>query len=119
MSKKTDRLEMSKEPEKTEETGKTKETVRSKKHRSKKTAVTFDVESDGYQIFGVNLMRVPGISEGSLLKLIGEPGHDFTEKFDNCKQFSRWANLAPNNKITEGKLISSKVPKRKIMSDKY
>ncbi|MDR1338665.1 MAG: transposase [Prevotellaceae bacterium] len=87
--------------------------MRSNKHRSKKTAVTFDVESDGYQIFGVNLMRIPGISEGSVLKLIGELGHDFTEKFDSYKKFARRANLAPNNKITGGKLISSKVPKRK------
>jgi transposase len=119
MSKKANSLEIPKEPGqaeeagKTEETVKTKEIVRSKKHRCPKTAVVFDVESEGYRIFGVNLMRIPGISEGSVLKLIGELGHDFTEKFDSCKKFSRWANLAPNNKITGGKLISSKVPKRK------
>jgi hypothetical protein len=113
MSMKANRMEMSKETGKAEETGKTKETVRSKKHCSKKTVVTFDVESDGYQFFGVNLMRIPGISEGSVLKLIVEPGHDFTEKFDSYKKISRRANLAPNNKITGGKLVSSKVPKRK------
>jgi transposase len=90
-----------------------KEVVRSKKQRRKKTAVGFDVERYGDQLFGVNLMRIPGISEVSLLKLIGELGHDFTEKFDSYKKFSRWANLAPNNKVTGGKLISSKVPKRK------
>jgi transposase len=93
--------------------GVTKEVLRSKKQRRKKIAVGFDVERCGDQLFGVNLMRIPGISEGSLLKLIGELGHDFTEKFDSYKQFSRWANLAPNNKVTGGKLISSKVPKRK------
>jgi transposase len=90
-----------------------KEVLRSEKQRSKKTAIAFDVERWGSRLFGVNLMRIPGISEGTLLKLIGELGHDFTGKFDSYKQFSRWANLAHNNKVTGGKLISSKVPKRK------
>jgi transposase len=58
-------------------------------------------------------MRIPGINEGSLLKLSGELGHDFTEKFDSYKQFCRWENLAPNNKITGGRLVSCKLPKRK------
>jgi predicted transcriptional regulator len=58
-------------------------------------------------------MRVPGISHSSLLKLTGELGHDFTEKFDTCKKFCRWENLAPNNKITGGNIISSHLPKRK------
>jgi transposase len=90
-----------------------KELVRSNKQRVKKTKVAFDVEQYGQQIFGVNLMHIAGINEGSLLKLISELGHDFTEKFDSYKQFCRWENLAPNNKITGGHLISSRVPKRK------
>jgi hypothetical protein len=40
--------------------------------------------------------------------VIGELGHDFTEKFESYKQLANWANLAPNNKITAGKIISSK-----------
>jgi transposase len=90
-----------------------KEVLRSKKQKEKKTKVAFDVEDYGYKIFGVNLMRIPGISEGSLLKLCGELGHDFTEKFDTYKKFCRWENLAPNNKITGGRIISSKLPNRK------
>lgn len=91
----------------------TKEIVRSGKLLNKKSKVAFDVEKHGCQIFGVNLMRIPGINEGSLLKLTGELGHDFTEKFDTYKKFTRWENLAPNNKISGGKIISSKLPKRK------
>jgi len=90
-----------------------KDVLRSKKQVQKKTKVAFDVERYGHKIFGVNLMRIPGISEGSLLKLSGELGHDFTDKFESYKKFCRWENLAPNNKITGGKIISSKVPKRK------
>ena len=87
--------------------------VRSEKQRQKKTKVAFDVEEYAHKIFGVNLMRIPGINEGNLLKLTGELGHNFTEKFDNYKKFCRWENLAPNNKITGGRIISSKLPKRK------
>ena len=58
-------------------------------------------------------MRIPGFKKGSLFRLVSELGHDFVNKFDSFKDFCNWANLAPNNKITGGKLISSKVPKRK------
>jgi transposase len=90
-----------------------RKTVRSKKQIEKKIKVAFDVENYGNRIFGVNLMCIPGINEGSILKLCGELGHDFTEKFDTYKKFCRWENLAPNNKITGGRIVSSKLPKRK------
>jgi hypothetical protein len=58
-------------------------------------------------------MRIPRISEGILIKLIAESGHDFTDKVDSYKKFARRVNLAANNKISGGKIISSKVSKRK------
>jgi hypothetical protein len=58
-------------------------------------------------------MKIPGISKGSLFKLVGELGHDFISKFETFKDFCNWANLVPNNKISGGKMLSSKVPKRK------
>jgi hypothetical protein len=45
--------------------------LRSEKQRSKKTAIAIDVECWGSRLFGVNLMRIPGISEGTLLKSWG------------------------------------------------
>lgn len=58
-------------------------------------------------------MRMPGISRGSLLRLLGELGHDFTTKFVDVKHFVSWVNLIPNNKISSGALLSSKIPKKK------
>lgn len=78
-----------------------------------KNAVAFNLEHYGYSIWGVNAMRIPGMSSGSLLQLIGELGHDFVEKFDTPAKFCKWCNLVPNNKISGGKLISSRVSKRK------
>lgn len=85
----------------------------SKKPICKKNAVAFNLEHYGYAIWGVNAMRIPGMSSGSLLQLIGELGHDFVEKFDTSAKFCKWCNLVPNNKISGGKLISSRVSKRK------
>lgn len=58
-------------------------------------------------------MAIPGMSKGGMLTLVGELGHDFTGKFDTVRQFCRWLNLVPNNKISGGKVLSSKIPKRK------
>ena len=58
-------------------------------------------------------MSIPGMSNNSLLQLIGELGHDFVEKFDTPAKFCKWCNLVPNNKISGGKLISSRISKRK------
>jgi transposase len=85
----------------------------SKKPICKKNAVAFNLEHYGYAIWGVNAMRIPGMSSGSLLQLIGELGHDFVEKFDTPAKFCKWCNLVPNNKISGGKLISSRISKRK------
>ncbi len=87
--------------------------VRSKKTICKKNAVGFDVESYAFDVWGVNVMQIPGMSAGSVLQLIGELGSDFIEKFDTPSKFCKWCNIVPNNRISGGKLISSRVPKRK------
>ena len=86
---------------------------RSDKAEAAKNKISIDIEQYAHEFWGVNIMRVPGISKGSTFRLLGELGHDFVDKFETYKHFCHWANLVPNNKITGGKLISSKVPKRK------
>ena len=90
-----------------------KEWLRSEKKKAQKNAVTIDIEKYAFRMWGVNLMRIHGISDGTLLRLTGELGHDFTDKFETYKEFCCWCNLTPNNKISGGKLLSSKIPKRK------
>ena len=87
--------------------------VRSGKRLTKKNAVGFDVEKYAFGIWGVNVMDLSGMSAGSMMQLIGELGSDFTRKFDTPDKFCKWCNLVPNNKISGGKLISSRIPKRK------
>ena len=89
------------------------ELLRSKKYNVKKNQIGFDVEKAAFELWGVNVMRMPGMSRSSLLRLLGELGADFTTKFPSVKHFVSWANLVPNNKISGGALLSSKVPKKK------
>jgi transposase len=73
----------------------------------------FDAEKYSTDILGVNVTRVPGISSLTAIKLVSELGRDFPLKFPSYKHFSSWSNIAPNNKISGGKVLSSKIPKRK------
>lgn len=86
---------------------------RSKKRVSRKNMVAMDIEKYGYAIWGINPMTIPGMNAGSVLQLIGELGHNFVDKFDTPEKFCKWCNIVPNNKISGGKLLSSRVPKRK------
>jgi len=83
------------------------------KASKKKNSISIDIEQYAHELWGVNLMCINGVSEGTLLKLMGELGHDFVSKFNSPKEFCCWANVTPNNKISGGKILSSKVPKRK------
>ncbi len=89
------------------------ELLRSAKYNAKKNRINFDVEKYAFELWGVNVMRMPGMSRASLLRLLGELGQDFTMKFPDVKHFVSWANLVPNNKISGGVMLSSKVPKKK------
>lgn len=89
------------------------ELMRSKKQKQLHNEVSFDIERQAYELWGVNVMRMPGMSKNSLLRLVSELGPDFIEKFPDVRHFTSWANLVPDNKISGGQLLSSKVPKRK------
>lgn len=90
-----------------------KQLVRCEKRQAEKNKITMDIESYAFDLWGVNVMRIPGMSASSVLRLVAELGENFIEKFADVKHFVSWANLVPNNKISGGKLLSSKVQKKK------
>ena len=64
-----------------------------------------------YQYFeGVDLLSIEGVSHSTVLTLMSEVGHGIN-KFESAKQFTSWLRLAPNNKISGGKILSNKIPK--------
>jgi transposase len=64
-------------------------------------------ENELMRITGVNLLAVPGVSVMTALGLVAEIGLDMS-KWATSKNFTSWLGLAPNNKISGGKVLSSR-----------
>jgi transposase len=86
------------------------ETYKRQNKRTTKHQIKFDIEKYSTQYYGVNLFTIPGISHNTVLTLMSELGEGI-HKFESAKQFASWLRLAPNNKVSGGKVISSKTPK--------
>lgn len=71
-----------------------------------------DLNQASYQYFGgTDLMSIEGVSHSTILTIMSEVGPEGFHKFATAKEFASWLRLAPNNKISGGKLLSSKTPK--------
>lgn len=93
--------------------GEVRTVIRSKKGTPHmKNRISFDIEALSVQIWGVNLMRIEGVSGITMLSLMGELGCNFVSSFKDAAHFCSWCNLSPCHKITGGKIISSKMKKR-------
>ena len=60
---------------------------------------------------GVDLFAIEGLSHATILSIMSEIGPDGFKKFKTSKQFASWLRLAPNNKISGGKILSNRIPK--------
>jgi transposase len=91
---------------------KLKTTEKTHKRINKNAIKGIDLNQVAYQYFGgVDLMCIEGMSHATILSIISEIGPDGFHKFESAKHFTSWLRLAPNNKISGGKLLSSKTPK--------
>ena len=71
-----------------------------------------DLNQAAYQYFGgVDLMKIEGLSHATVLTIMSEVGPDGFSKFPTASQFTSWLRLAPNNKISGGKLLSNRIQK--------
>lgn len=62
-------------------------------------------------IYGVDVTAIWGIKENTAIELLAEIGPDMS-KWKTENHFSSWLGLSPNNKISGGKIISSKTQKK-------
>ena len=77
------------------------------KKRNQKNTPRFDVQGQLYRMTGVDLTRIDGVDAYTALKVISEIGADMT-KWPSAKHFASWLGLSPNNRITGGRVMSSK-----------
>lgn len=82
------------------------------KAKSNKNNLNFDAKEIIQKITGTDLSDIFGITSSNSIEIISEVGLDMN-KWPTAKHFTAWLNLAPNNKISGGKILSSRIPKKK------
>jgi transposase len=70
-------------------------------------ALAFDVRAILHQFLGCDLTQIHGLGPYLALKLVGECGTDLSA-WPDAKHFTSWLCLAPSNKISGGKVLSSR-----------
>ena len=78
------------------------------RHRTKQpNALSFPAREALHQIVGVDLTQIHGLGPYLALKLVGECGTDLSA-WPSAKHFTSWLCLAPSNKISGGRVLSSR-----------
>ena len=80
------------------------------KQRKAGNAPSFDLQGHMYRIFGTDLTRIDGISAVTAQILFSEIGSNL-DKFATARHFCSWLGLSPQNKISGGRILSSKTKK--------
>jgi len=83
-----------------------------KRKAVKKNKVDFELTTYLKELIGVDVTEVFGISEITALTIMSEVGTDMS-KWKTENNFTSWLGLAPNTKISGGKIISSRIQKKK------
>jgi len=77
------------------------------RHKPRRNEPRFDVRTPLHQLSGVDLSQIDGIGPYNSLRLISEIGTDMS-RWPTENHFASWVTLAPHNRITGGRLISSR-----------
>ncbi len=80
--------------------------------KSNKNNLSFDAKEILQQITGTDITEIFGINDSNAIEILCETGFDMN-KWPTEMHFTAWLNLAPNNKISGGKVLSSRIPKKK------
>jgi transposase len=67
----------------------------------------FDLRTPLYQLTGADLSQIDGIGPYNAARLVSEIGTDMS-RWATERHFTSWLTLAPNNKISGGRLLSSR-----------
>jgi transposase len=70
----------------------------------------FDVRTPLYALTRTDLSQIDGIGPANALRLVAELGTDMT-RWPTAQHFTAWLALAPHNKISGGRLLSSRTPR--------
>jgi transposase len=85
------------------------------KTKANKNNLNFRADDILKNIVATDITAICGITTTNAIELISEVGTDMS-KWRTSKHFTSWLNLAPNTKISGGKILSSKIPKKKNLA---
>lgn len=77
------------------------------RHSRGRNEPKFDVRAALYTFLGADLSQIHGFGPYTVLRLVAECGDDMT-KWPTVKHVTSWLCLAPGNKISGGRVLSSK-----------
>jgi transposase len=80
------------------------------RHKPRRNEMRFDLRGHLYRIFGVDLTAVPGVNALTAHVLLAEVGRDLSA-FRNAGAFASWMGLCPDNRVSGGKVLSSRTRK--------
>jgi len=83
-----------------------------KKQLKGKNQPKMDIQRLSKKLLNVDLFAIESISSSTVMSFLSEIGNDIY-KFRTAKHFVSWLRLAPNNRVSGGKTISSKTPRGK------
>jgi transposase len=87
------------------------EPARSKKQAKKsvynRSPYSFEAQTAVKKITIADLTTIPGIDTNTAMKILSEVGTDMSQ-WHNSKAFASWLGLSPGNKISGGKILSSR-----------
>jgi len=83
------------------------EPLQKKKNYKQPEDIHFDLQEALYKMLNVDLTGIKGVGVSVALKLVAECGTDMT-RWPTSKHFTSWLCLSPGNKISGGKLLSTK-----------
>jgi hypothetical protein len=76
-------------------------------HKPQGNAPRFDLRGALCRVLGVDLTEVDGVDAYTVAKVIGEIGTDMSA-WPTVKHFTSWLGLCPGNKISGGRVLSSR-----------
>jgi transposase len=77
------------------------------RHKPQRNQPRFDVRAPLQQLTRADLSQIDGIGPYNALRLISEIGTDMS-RWPSERHFTSWLTLAPHNKISGGRLLSSR-----------
>jgi transposase len=78
-----------------------------RRYKPRENEPRFDLRTPLHQLTGVDLSQIDGIGPYNALRLLSEIGTEMT-RWPTEKHFTSWLTLAPHNKVSGGRLLSSR-----------